>query len=391
MSSDIPTDGGVDTAAVDSPSRPQAVTRRTRPIAIAAPALGDEERARVDAVVRSGQLAHGTEVEAFESEFAEFCGVDHAVATSNGTTALHAALVALGVGPGSRVVTTPFSFVASANAAALCGAEVGFVDIDPLTYNLDVDALEAALRAGEQVDAVVAVHLFGLPADVAHLQELADEFDFALVEDAAQAHGAAVDGQRVGSFGDVACFSFYPTKNMTTGEGGMITTDSAELTEAAGRFIDHGRVSGYEHATVGHNYRLTDLAAAIGRVQLTRLPGFNDRRRENAARYDDLLADTPLVTPMEPDGFRHVYHQYTVRSADRDGLAAHLAAEEIGTGVYYPIPIHRQRPYAGLDVRAPIAERAADEVLSLPVHPGVSPVDVERVADAIHAYVEANR
>jgi dTDP-4-amino-4,6-dideoxygalactose transaminase len=359
-------------------------------IHIAQPDIEDEAHRRVADVLESGQLAAGSEVSAFESEFADFCDTDRAVATSNGTTALHAALEALGVGDGDRVLTSPFSFVASANAARLSGADVGFVDIDPETFNVDPRALESRLREGPPVDAVVAVHLFGLPADLDHLTDLAEEYDFALVEDAAQAHGATYRGDRAGSFGDAACFSFYPTKNMTTGEGGMITTDRGDVADAARRFIDHGRTEGYEHASVGHNFRMTDLAAAIGRAQLERLPAFNRRRRENARRLTEALAETDIVTPVEPSDRRHVYHQYTVRHERRDALADHLEREGIGTATYYPVPIHRQEAYADVDATAPNAERAAEEVLSLPVHPNVTDEEVDRIAGAVRAFGEVS-
>ncbi|WP_435074284.1 DegT/DnrJ/EryC1/StrS family aminotransferase [Halorubrum sp. HHNYT27] len=347
------------------------------------PSIGDEEKRRVEAVMDSGMLAEGEVVEEFEAEFADYCGVDRGLATTNGTTALHAALVGLDVGEGDRVLTTPFSFVATANAARLAGAEVYFVDVDPRTYNIDPDALEARLRAGEQVDAVIAVHLYGLPADVERLVELADEYDFRLLEDAAQAHGARCDGERVGSFGDAACFSFYPTKNMTTGEGGMILTDDEAVAERARRFVDHGRTSGYEHASVGHNFRMTNLAAAIGRVQLDRLPEFTSARQRNAARLTERLSDVPdVVTPHEPDGYEHVYHQYTVRVTDRDALQTHLANHDIGTGVYYPIPIHRQPAYEDVSGSYPVAEACAEEVLSLPVHPELDESDLDQIAEA---------
>ncbi|WP_129116663.1 DegT/DnrJ/EryC1/StrS family aminotransferase [Halegenticoccus tardaugens] len=353
-------------------------------IPIANPDVGQEERGRVATVLENGQLADGPEVRAFEDEFADFCGATHGVATSNGTTALHVALAALGIGPGDRVATTPFSFIASANAIRLCGAEPVFLDVDPRTYNLDPDALVAALRDGVDLDAVLAVHLYGLPADAPRLRELADEYDLLLVEDAAQAHGAAVDGERVGTFGDAACFSFYPTKNMTTGEGGMVVTDRDDVAERAARFVNHGRAtSGYEHVEVGHNFRMTSIAAAIGRAQLEKLPGYNRARRENAARLDELLSDAPVETPLEPAGYRHVYHQYTVRCPDRDGLRAALGDLDIGSGVYYPTPIHEQPAYADVDHDAPNAEHAAASVLSLPVHPKLSEADVERIGDAV--------
>jgi len=347
------------------------------------PSLGAEEKRRVAEVIDSGMLAEGEVVEQFQSEFADYCGTDRGIATTNGTTALHAALVGLDVGEGDRVLTTPFSFIATANAVRLAGAGVDFVDIDPRTYNIDPDALEARLRRGERVDAVVAVHLYGLPADVERLGELADEYDFRLLEDAAQAHGARYDGERVGSFGDAACFSFYPTKNMTTGEGGMILTDDESVADQARRFVDHGRTTGYEHASVGHNFRMTNMAAAIGRVQLDRLPEFTRMRRRNAAHLTEQLSDIPdIVTPLEPDGYEHVYHQYTVRVPDRDALQEHLADRDIGTGVYYPIPIHRQPAYEDVSGSYPIAEACADEVLSLPIHPELDDSDLNRIAEA---------
>ena len=352
------------------------------------PSLGAEEKRRVEDVIDSGMLAEGEVVERFQSEFADYCGVDRGIATTNGTTALHAALVGLGIGEGDRVLTTPFSFIATANAARLAGADVDFVDVDPRTYNIDPDALEARLREGDAVDAVIAVHLYGLPADVGRLGELADEYDFKLLEDAAQAHGARYDGERVGSFGDAACFSFYPTKNMTTGEGGMILTDDEAVAERARRFVDHGRTTGYEHASVGHNFRMTNLAAAIGRAQLDRLPEFTRARRENAARLTERLADVPdVVTPHEPDGYEHVYHQYTVRVPDRDALRERLANRDIGTGVYYPIPIHEQPAYGDVSGSYPVSEACAEEVLSLPVHPEVDEPDLDRIAEAVAGVV----
>lgn len=352
-------------------------------VALADPALGSRERAKVDAVLESGALAAGEEVRQFEAEFADACGTAHAVATANGTTALHAALHAADIGSGDRVVTTPFSFIASANAIRHAGAEPVFVDIDPETYALDVDAVEAAITADPTIAAILAVHLYGLPAPVDQLADLAETHDAVLVEDAAQAHGARLDGQWVGSFGDVGCFSFYPTKNMTTGEGGMIVTDRDDIAASARQFIDHGRVGHYEHATVGHNFRMTDIAAAIGQVQLERLPAANGARRANASALTEGLAGAAVATPVEPPGRRHVYHQYTIRSRRRDALRRHLDDRGIDTGVYYPTPIHRQPPYRSSDRSLPEAERAATEVLSLPVHPGLSSAERHAVIDAV--------
>lgn len=356
-------------------------------IPIANPEMGTDEQQRVQTVLESGMLADGPVVREFEDEFADYCGAEHAVATSNGTTALHAAFEALELGEGDRVVTTPFSFIASANAVRLAGAEVVFADIDPETYNLDPDAVREQFEAHDgQIDAILAVHLYGLPADLPALREIADEYNAYLVEDAAQAHGATVDDERVGSIGDAACFSFYPTKNMTTGEGGMITTDDAEIADRASRFVNHGRTDSYAHVEVGHNFRMTSIAGAIGRAQLERLSGYVEARRENAAALTEGLSETELVTPTVPDGRTHVYHQYTIRAEDREALQKHLTKHDVGYGVYYPTPIHEQPAYDDVDVSAPVAERAAREVLSLPVHPALSEIDVQQIIDVIQDY-----
>jgi len=355
-------------------------------IPIAAPDIGEEEQRRVADVLDDGHVADGPLVRQFESEFAAFCGADRAVATSNGTTALHAAFEALGIGEGDRVVTTPFSFVASANAVRLAGAEPAFADVDPRTYNLDPDDVERVVRERD-ADAILAVHLYGLPAEMDRLRAIADAHDLDLVEDAAQAHGAAYDGDPVGSLADAACFSFYPTKNMTTGEGGMITTDREDVAERAARFVNHGRTDTYEHAEVGHNFRMTSIAAAIGRAQLTKLPDNVEARRANAATLTDAVREVEGVTaPVEPDGRTHAFHQYTVRTADRDALRRHLADRGVDTAVYYPRPIHDQPAYAGVDADAPNAERAAETVLSLPVHQGLDGDDLRRITDSLHTY-----
>ncbi len=359
-------------------------------VPIADPELGPDAIDRVREVLESGALADGPEVRAFEREFAAFCGGDRAVATSNGTTALVTALEALGVEDGDAVVTSPFSFVASANAIRLAGGTPVFADIDPETYALDPNAVERVLREREDVVGLLPVHLYGLPANVPALLELAGDHDLFVLEDACQAHGAKCEGSRVGSLGDAACFSFYPTKNMTTAEGGMITTDREDVAERAARYVNHGRgetgTGGYDHLELGHNFRLTGVAAAIGRVQLERLPSLNRARREHASAYDEAFAELPLETPTEPPRYRHVYHQYTVRATDRDGLAESLADRSIDTGIYYDRPIHRQPAYESVSTAAatfPEAERAADEVLSLPVHPSLSADDRRTVVEAV--------
>ncbi|ELZ46328.1 DegT/DnrJ/EryC1/StrS aminotransferase [Halorubrum coriense DSM 10284] len=357
-------------------------------VAIADPDVGERELERVREVLESGRLADGPVVREFEREFAAFCGADRGVAAANGTAALQTALEAVGIGEGDAVVTTPFSFVASANAVRLCGARPVFADVDPATYTLDPDAVEAAIEATDDVAAILPVHLYGLPAEMDRLTAIAEEHDVALIEDAAQAHGAAYEGTPVGTFGDAGCFSFYPTKNMTTGEGGMVVTDDGGVAERAARFVNHGRSDaadrGYDHVSVGHNLRLTSLSAAIGVEQLRKLPSYNARRRENAARLSAALEDvSELTLPVEPPERRHVYHQYTVRCPDRAALRDHLDERGVDTAVYYPTLIPDQPAYDGYEASVPTARRLVDEVVSLPVHPGLVDEELDRIADAV--------
>ncbi|MFP8956772.1 DegT/DnrJ/EryC1/StrS family aminotransferase [Natrialbaceae archaeon A-CW3] len=363
-------------------------------IPIAQPQLDETALDRVSNVLESGMLADGPEVREFEREFAQYCETDHAVATSNGTTALHATLEALDIGPGDRVLTTPFSFVATANAIRLAGAEPVFADIDPVTYNLDPEATRERVTADDDpIDAILVVHLYGLPAEMDAFLDLTAELDVPLIEDAAQAHGATYRGNPVGSFGDAACFSFYPTKNMTTAEGGMVVTDRDDVAAGVRQFINHGRAEGastYAHDAVGHNFRMTSLAAALGRSQLERLPGFVDRRRENAAQLTAAIEGTELESPVEPDHVRHAYHQYTVRTRDRDAFQAYLADRGIDSAVYYPTCIPNQPAYENgheSNESFPVAERAAAEVLSIPVHPAVSAADIDHITEVTTNYV----
>ena len=387
----IDTEIGIDTG---TEAETEQRTSETEPaddsVSIAAPDIGSDAIQRVQSVLETGMLADGPEVRAFEDSFAAYCGVDRAVATSNGTTALHTALEAVGLEEGDAVITSPFSFVASANAIRLAGGKPVFADIDPETYTLDPADVERILAKRDDIAGLVPVHLYGLAADMDSLCALADDHDLFVVEDACQAHGAAIDDDRVGGLGDAACFSFYPTKNMTTGEGGMVTTNRDDVADRAASFVNHGRDVGdggsYEHVALGHNYRLTSLAAAIGRAQLERLPEFNRARRTHAAYYDDQLDPFPLETPTEPAGYRHVYHQYTVRTENREALAATLDDHNVDTGVYYETPIHQQPAYETVSTAAatlPNAERAAETVLSLPVHPTLSERDRRTVVEAV--------
>jgi perosamine synthetase len=352
-------------------------------IPIAKPMIGEEERQAVLEVLGSGMLAQGPRVRAFEDAFARMCGVRHAVATSSGTTALHVALLAHGVGPGDEVITTPFTFIASANSILYVGARPVFVDVDPTSFNMDPARIEAAIAP--RTKAIMPVHLFGLPCDMEPIVELARAHGLILIEDACQAHGAEYHGRRVGSFG-TGCFSLYPTKNITSAEGGVITTDDEEIAERCRVIRQHGMRRRYYHDEMGFNFRMTDVHAAIGLAQLRKLERFNEARIANARYLSQHLEG--VVTPTVPEGRRHVFHQYTVRVADgrRDVVREGLGERGVGTGVYYPVPVHHQRIYVerGYDGTFPEAERAAAEVLSLPVHPGLSSADLETIVTAVN-------
>lgn len=353
-------------------------------IPIAKPLIGEEERAAVDRVLASGRLAQGPEVEAFESEFAELVEGRHCVAVNSGTTALHLGLLAAGVGPGDEVVVPSFTFAGTANAVRLCGAEPVFVDIDPATFCIDPAAVDAAV--GEHTAAIMPVHLYGHPAAMEVIETLAEQAGLLVVEDACQAHGAALGGHPVGTWGSVAAFSFYPTKNMTTGEGGMIVTHDPEVARQARLLRNQGMERQYENEIVGFNARLTDVAAAVGRVQLRRLPEWNATRQANAAALTTALEG--VTPPVTAEGAEHVFHQFTVRVEQRDEVTAGLRERAVGTGVYYPIPVHRL-PAFDLDLDLPETERACREVLSLPVHPGLGDGDVDRVARTVNEVVSA--
>ncbi|SFQ00459.1 dTDP-4-amino-4,6-dideoxygalactose transaminase [Halolamina pelagica] len=332
-------------------------------------------------------IADGPRVREFEEAFADYCGTSHAVATNNGTTALHTALEALEIGEGDRVVTTPFSFIASSNAIRLAGAEPVFADISRETFNLDPDSVREIVES-EDVDAILAVHLYGLPCEMDALSDIAAEHNLELIEDCAQAHGATYDGQRVGSVGDVACFSFYPTKNMTTGEGGMLTTDDEAVANRAESFVNHGRPpeGGYEHVRVGHNFRMTSIAAAMGSEQLQSLPGYLSKRQANAKRFMEEIETDSVRTPIVPPDRTHAYHQYTLLTEERDEFLNHLHENEVGAKVYYPTCIHQQPAYEEFDAIAPVAERVADEVVSIPVHPALSQEEVSQIVAAVNEF-----
>jgi len=359
-------------------------------VPVARPMLGEEEIAAVADVLRSGMLAQGKVTAAFEEAFAEYCGAAHAVAVNSGTAALHAVLLASGIGPGDSVIVPSFSFIATATCVSMCGATPLFADVDPRTFNIDPVSAEGLIRGDTK--AIIGVHLYGQPFDAPALQEISTERGLLLVEDAAQAHGAALSGRKAGTLGDAGCFSFYPTKNMTTGEGGMVTTDDSALAEKVRLLINHGQSRKYLHTVVGYNYRMTDIGAAIGLVQFAKLEQFNERRIHNAMLYNRLLEDSSLTLPCCREGARHVYHQYAVQvqsefPVSRDGLMQFLAENGIGTAVHYPIPIHRQPVYEAMarGCSCPISEMLSGTAMSLPVHPQVSDEEIFSICDLIRS------
>jgi dTDP-4-amino-4,6-dideoxygalactose transaminase len=355
-------------------------------VSIARPAIGEEELAAAVEVLRSGQLVQGERVAEFERAFASFHGAAHGVATSSGSTALIAALMAHGVGPGDEVIIPSFSFVATATAVLFAGARPVFADIDPLTFCLSVEAAARAVTA--RTKAIMPVHLFGHPADLPAFRRLCDERGLVLLEDAAQAHGATIAGRPVGAWGTGA-FSFHASKNITTMEGGMVLTGDAEVAARLRLVRQHGMRKGYVHETLGTNFRLTELAAAIGLVQLGRLAGWQRARTENASHYARSLRG--VVTPSVAEGVVHAFHQYTVRvpePVDRDRVVAELNARGIEARVYYPHPIHEQAALGAHSVTnalLPETARAAREVLSIPVHPGLSVEERAHVVESVNA------
>ncbi|MCV0403135.1 MAG: DegT/DnrJ/EryC1/StrS family aminotransferase [Chloroflexi bacterium] len=351
-------------------------------IPIARPQMGDEEKERVWDAMASGSLAQGPRVREFEEAFAAYIGVEHAVATSSGTTALHLALLGHGIGPGDEVITVSFTFIASANSILYTGARPVLVDISERDYCIDPDLIEAAITP--RTRAIMPVSLYGQPADMEAIAEIADRHGLAVVEDACQAHGAAIGDRRSGSWG-AGTFSFYPTKNMTTGEGGMLTTDDGELAGRVRLLREHGMQVRYHHDIVGYNFRMTDIGASIGLAQLPKLERNNERRRAIAARYDADLRG--VITPSPRPGVTHVYHQYTIRVNQRDAFADALRERGVGTGIYYPIPVHRQKPFEALgygDVSLPVTDALTREVLSIPVHPTLSDDEVAAVVAAVN-------
>jgi dTDP-4-amino-4,6-dideoxygalactose transaminase len=353
----------------------------------AKPLIGDEERAAVDRVLRSGMLAQGPEVKAFEEEFSEHFKLGRAcVAVNSGTSGQHLGLLSSGVKAGGEVIVPSFTFAATANSVALTGATPIFADIDADDFCLSPAAIEAAIT--DKTVGVMPVHLYGHPAKMDQIMAIAEKHGIQVFEDAAQAHGASLHGTPVGAFGSFGMFSLYPTKNMTSGEGGMVSVANPEIERLMRLYRNQGMEQQYHNEVVGFNNRMTDIHAAIGRVQLTKVDGWTKQRQDNAAFLSANLEG--VTTPPVAEGAVHVYHQYTVRVPEgRDGFAAALREQyNIGSGMFYPVPNHRLAPFQ-VDVDLPETERAARECLSLPVHPSLSQDDLDRIVTAVNALAKA--
>lgn len=348
--------------------------------------IREEVNVAIRDVLESGWYVLGEHVESFESSFAEYVAAEHGVGVNSGSDALYLALRALGVGAGDEVVTVSHTFVATADAIVRNGARPVFVDVDPETYTMDAAAVEDVIT--EDTAAILPVHLYGQPADLDPLLDLADAHDLAVVEDAAQAHGATYRGSPVGSLGDVGCFSFYPVKNLGAyGDGGMIVTDDETVATEVERLRELGSRRKYHHESVGVNSRLDELQAAILAVKLDHLAEWNDQRRTLASRYDALL--DLVETPVERERTEHVYHLYVIRTENREGLQEYLADHGVDTLVHYPIPVHRQDAYAEYrGLRLPVTVSVSDEILSLPISPWHTREDIERVASLVETYHE---
>ncbi len=363
-------------------------------IPIAKPVLGNDEIQAVAEVLKSGKLAQGEVVEEFENAFADYVGVKDAVAVANGTISLDIALKALGIKQGDEVIVPSFTFISTANAVLFQGAKPAFADVDERTFNINPgDVVE---KITDKTKAIISVHLFGQPFDVDAIQEICEDYNLYLIEDCAQAHGAEYEGKKVGGFGIAGCFSFYATKNMTTGEGGMITTNSEEIARVCRLLRSHGESQKYLHSRLGYNYRMTDIQAAIGVAQLKKLDNLNGARINHAEYFDEHLKVSGLTVPYKKKGVKHVYHQYAVTieveegfPKSREEFMEYLKKRGIGCAIHYPLSIHKQPLYQQLgytdeNAKCPVATAVSDKILSLPVHPGLTEKDLMYITETIN-------
>lgn len=349
--------------------------------------------AAIARVIESAQFVLGPDVAAFEDRFAAYCDVEHCCAVNSGTSALHLALLAAGVGPGDEVITVSMTFVATTAAILYAGAKPVFVDVDPTTWTMDPALIEAAITP--RTKAILPVHLHGLMADMDPIMEIAGRYGLTVIEDAAQAHGAEYRGRRAGSIGDLGCFSFYPGKNLGAyGEGGAVVTDNPELAKRIALLRDWGQESKYNHVVAGFNYRMDGIQGAVLNVKMDYIEGWTEARRSVAAYYDHLLASSPLERPVRPAHSRHVYHVYAVGHPNRDAALKALHGAGIGAGIHYPVPVHLQKAYAALHSKTgdlPVTERLANRFLSLPIYPELEPTEVAEVVRELNkaTFVEA--
>jgi dTDP-4-amino-4,6-dideoxygalactose transaminase len=343
--------------------------------------------AAIERILESSQFVLGEAVASFEKGFARCCSTEQAIAVNTGTSALHVSLLAAGVGPGDEVITTPFTFVATVAAILYTGARPVLVDIDPKSFNIEPANIERAITP--RTKAILPVHLYGQPADMDSIMDVAKRHNLIVIEDACQAHGAEYKGRRVGSLGAMGCFSFYPGKNLGAyGEGGAVTTSNPEYARTIRMLRDWGAEKKYQHLLKGYNYRMEGFQGAILGVKLRHLEAWTEARRAHARRYRQLLSDSDVRTPVEMPNVRHVYHVFTVRSAEREQLLNTLLAAGVQTGIHYPIPVHLQPAYSDLGYRAsdfPHAEAAAKEVLSLPMFPEMTEGQIEEVMSAVNS------
>ena len=358
-------------------------------IPAAKPLIGDEEREAVDRVLRSGMLAQGPEVAAFEEEFSKYVGGRHCVAMNSGTSALHLGFIAAGIKPGDEVIVPSFSFAATANSVVLAGGVPVFADIDPKTFNIDPDHAESLIT--NKTKAIMPVHLYGQIAAMERFAEISAKHGIHIIEDAAQGHLTSLNGKNSGEFGVVASFSFYPTKNMTAGEGGMVVTDSPEIARTLKLLRNQGQEIRYQNEIIGFNTRMTDIHAAIGRVQLRKLPGWTAQRQANAAYLDANLQG--VVIPFVSPNTKHSYHQYTIRIAHgdatvRDEFMKRIGEKGVGSGVYYPTPIHRL-PSFNLNLDLPETELVIKECLSLPIYPSLTQSELETIVSVVNEVAAA--
>lgn len=354
-------------------------------IPIAKPDMTDEEINSVAEVLKSGMLIQGKKVKELEEKFAEYIGTKYAIATSSGTTALHVALLSHGIKPGDEVITSPFTFIASANTIIFCGAKPVFVDIDPNTFNINPTKIEEKITS--KTKAIMPIHLFGQSCDMEAIMKIAEKHNLIIIEDACQAHGAEFNGKRAGSFG-TGCFSFYPTKNMTTGEGGIITTDDQEIYNKARLLRTHGMPERYKHIILGYNYRMTDIGAAIGLAQFNKLEENNKKRIENAKFLSENLNIPGIIIPKISAGGKHVFNQYTLKitkecKLSKEQIIDKLKSQGIGHCIYYPSLVYEQEPYksTGYASDCPVAQEISRQVLSIPVHPNVSSDDLQTIKE----------